>query len=51
MGPLVGMTPQSPELAQAAEQQLLRQLGTEVLDRMQIDLGADYAADESTSEH
>ncbi|MDD3287557.1 MAG: penicillin-binding protein 2 [Alphaproteobacteria bacterium] len=48
IGPLLGISPIEPDIALAAEQKLLKNLGTDVLDRMNINTEEDYAANESS---
>ena len=47
IGPLMGISPLETEVANVSEQQLLRPLGTDVLDRLQVNIGEDYANSET----
>ncbi len=51
IGPLLGLTPLSPELENTAERQLLRPVGTQILDGVPIEEGSNYASVESDRVH
>jgi cell division protein FtsI (penicillin-binding protein 3) len=47
IGPLLGMPPLEPEMETAAERQLMKPLGTQILDGIPIEEGSNYASVES----
>lgn len=49
MGPLMGLPPMSSDMEAAAERQLLKPLGAQILDGMPVEEGSNYAAVESDS--
>jgi len=48
MGPMMGVSPVESDVVASTEQQLFKQLGSEVLERMQINPEEDYAANEDS---
>ena len=49
IGPLLDLQPMAPEIEAAAERQLLRPLGSQIVDGMPVEEGSNYAAVESDS--
>jgi cell division protein FtsI (penicillin-binding protein 3) len=49
IGPLLDMPPLSPDMQVAAEHQLMKALGSQILDGMPVDEGSNYASVESNS--
>jgi cell division protein FtsI (penicillin-binding protein 3) len=49
VGPLLGVQPMSPDIEAAAERQLLKPLGSQIVDGMPVEEGSNYASVESDS--
>jgi cell division protein FtsI (penicillin-binding protein 3) len=49
IGPLLDLAPMQPDMEAAAQRQLMKPLGSQILDGMPVDEGSNYAAVESDS--
>lgn len=49
IGPLLDLAPMAPDMEAAAQRQLMKPLGSQILDGMPVDEGSNYAAVESDS--